>query len=527
MNVYSIDYFLLFFKSLGKYFETGEAAENLTNYTKNCIISICFGNRTEYGGSVMETYSAVNFADVSVWRSVLLITILLLSLLAANILKTKIPLFKRSLIPNSVLGGMILLIISSVCYYTTGDYLFNLKVFSENSSGITTLEGLTYHCLAIGFIAMTLRPVQKKLKGNRTTEILNSGCMTIGTYVIQAILGITITVIASLVIQGFSPSCGVLLCFGYGQGTGQALNIGKNFDIGMGTSGYSSFGLTIAALGFLTASIAGVLALNIFRKNGKLKFREGKAAEEIFSAENEPPVNESVDKLSIQLALVALAYLLAYGMMYLLGNVIIRTGNFVGTIYGFNFLFGVLAAVLVKKILDILKKTGLLKRNYPNSFLLNRISGFAFDIMIVAGICAIQIHLIQDYIGVILLLGVAGAVSSWFYVKFVCERIFPAYAYEQFLAFFGMLTGTASTGMILLREADPGLESPVSENLVYQNFPAIILALPLLFIANYLTTNAASRTSALIMLGVLILVFIILNLFIFRSRLHRKAGGKA
>ncbi len=89
-----------------------------------------------------------------------------------------------------------------------------------------------------------------------------------------------------------------------------------------------------------------------------------------------------------------------------------------------------------------------------------------------------------------------------------------------------MLTGTASTGMILLREADPGLESPVSENLVYQNFPAMVLAVPLLFIANYLTANAASRTAALIMLAVMILVFIVLNLFLFRSRLRRKAGSK-
>ncbi len=35
----------------------------------------------------METYSAVNFADASVWRSFLLIAVLLLSLLLANILK--------------------------------------------------------------------------------------------------------------------------------------------------------------------------------------------------------------------------------------------------------------------------------------------------------------------------------------------------------------------------------------------------------------------------------------------------------
>ena len=46
-----------------------------------------------------------------------------------------------------------------------------------------------------------------------------------------------------------------------------------------------------------------------------------------------------------------------------------------------------------------------------------------------------------------------------------------------------MLTGTASTGIVLLRELDPEFETPVSDNMVYQNFPAIIFGLPLMLIA--------------------------------------------
>ena len=44
-----------------------------------------------------------------------------------------------------------------------------------------------------------------------------------------------------------------------------ALNIGKNFDKTLGTSSYASFGLAMAALGFLTASIVGVIYLNYLR----------------------------------------------------------------------------------------------------------------------------------------------------------------------------------------------------------------------------------------------------------------------
>ena len=213
-------------------------------------------------------------------------------------------------------------------------------------------------------------------------------------------------------------------------------------------------------------------------------------------------MNESIDKLSTQCAFVAIAYMMAYGMMYLLGNVILGEGsNLTGTIYGFNFIFGVLSAVIVKAVLNLFRKRQVIKHQYTNTFLLNRISGFAFDIMIVSGICAIRVHLLAEFWWVLLILAVAGAVLTFVYMKFVTRKLFPAYQHEQFLAFFGMLTGTASTGMILLREADPDLKSPVSENLVYQNFPAIILGFPLLLIAGRITAKASSITTALVKIG--------------------------
>ena len=65
----------------------------------------------------------------------------------------------------------------------------------------------------------------------------------------------------------------------------------------------------------------------------------------------------------------------------------------------------------------------------------------------------------------------------------VAKLLFPGYVQAQFLTMYGMLTGTASTGIVLLRELDPHFETPVSDNLIYQNFPAIIFGLPLMLIA--------------------------------------------
>ena len=157
-----------------------------------------------------------------------------------------------------------------------------------------------------------------------------------------------------------------------------------------------------------------------------------------------------------------------------------------------------------------------MKRQYVNNFLMNRISGFFFDIMIVAGIGAIQIDVLKGYWTVLLILGIAGLATTYLYVKFVSRRIFPEYEDEQFLSMFGMLTGTASTGIILLREVDKRLEGNAAENLVYQNVPAIVFGFPMMIVATI------APQMPLITLGIIVLYFLALNIFLFRSKIFKR-----
>lgn len=205
-----------------------------------------------------------NFWDSDVWSFLLITGILLLSLLVANMLKRSIKFLKYSLIPTSVLGGAILLIISSVYELITGGVLFDTEIFA--GKGMATMEQITYHALALGFIASTFKSGGGKLSKQRTTEIVNTGVTTVSTYLLQGIVGFGITMIAAMIISGFFPAAGVLLPFGFGQGTGQAMNYGNIYETDYGFVGGKTFGLTIAALGFLSASIGGVIHLNILKK---------------------------------------------------------------------------------------------------------------------------------------------------------------------------------------------------------------------------------------------------------------------
>lgn len=422
-----------------------------------------------------------HFWDYSVWGSFNLFGVLLISLLAANALKQLIRPLRASLIPTSVLGGAILLIIAAVFRGVTDQVLFDTQFFGGNGSN--NLEILTYHTLALGFIASALKSTGGKFTRERSVEIFNTGVNTVSTYLLQGILGLCITMIAARLVAGFFPAAGILLPFDYGQGTGQALNYGGIYESQYGFSGGKSFGLTIAALGFLCASIGGVIHLNLLRRRGMIVL-PGEEKQVLYfekiQADNEIPMQGSMDKMTVQIALIAAGYFLAYLLMMTLGTILPGLRS---VVYGFNFLLGVMAATLIKAVMQLLKKVGAIKRQYTNNFLLTRASNFFFDIMVVAGIAAIRLSILKQYWGIILILGISGLVATYAYNRITARTLFPDYAEEQFLTMVGMLTGTASTGVILLREIDGSFRTPAADNLVYQNFPAIVFGFPMMLLA--------------------------------------------
>ncbi len=456
----------------------------------------------------------INFWDFNAWGFFNLFAVLLTSLLAANMLKRSVKWLRVSLIPTSVLGGALLIAVAGIYRLITGDVMFDTPFFGEN--GTNYLELLTYHALALGFIASTFKPSKGKLTKERTAEIFNTGVTTVSTYLLQAVVGFGITLIAALVVPGFFKAAGVLLPFGYGQGTGQALNYGGIYEADFGFVGGRSFGLTIAALGFLSATIGGVIHLNILRKRGVVKAKaqeEGAISSEQIQGNNEIPMQESMDKLTVQIALIGAAYLLTYLLMMGLGSLLPGMRS---VIFGFNFLLGVLSATLIKTVINFLHKKDIIHREYMNDFLMTRASNFFFDLMVVAGVAAIRLGVLKDYWGIMLILGVAGLLVTYFYNRFVAKTLFGAYCEEQFLMMYGMLTGTASTGVILLREIDGDFETPAADNMVYQNFPAIVFGFPLMLLATL------APVKPLLTFGILFAFFAVMNIILFRKQIFKK-----
>ncbi|MBR4869338.1 MAG: hypothetical protein IKU12_00995, partial [Oscillospiraceae bacterium] len=403
----------------------------------------------------MEHVSSWDFTMANydaVWAFLVQLGLLLMFLMVGNILRRTIPLFRKCLVPSALLGGAVLLAVNIISKQL-GFMLVDNRL----------MQVITYHCLAIGFAAMSLKTEKSTHKTNRA-QVFEFGALQGGTYMLQAFTGLGITLIMFFLSRYgekiTSYICGLILPLAFGQGPGNALSWDINFTNTPATqfAGNGSFGLSLASIGFVVASVFGVLYINIHQKRGDLHVRNERPSGEFVDQTNpggsEIPDNESVDKFTLQMGFVAMAYAIAFGFMYLLGIL----SDFTNSIaWGFNFLWASLAAILIKFVVKRLRRHNLMHRGYINNYQMDRISGLFFDLMIVAGVAAIEINDIKNYILPIVILSVVGAFVTFVYIRLVSKECFKGFDHEFFLMSFGTLMGTASNGMILMKEVDPGL----------------------------------------------------------------------
>ena len=450
----------------------------------------------------------------AVWAFMVQLGLLLTFLMAGNILRRKIAVLRKAQVPSALLGGALLLITNLIAK-RSGHILIDNQV----------MQVVTYHCLAIGFAAMSLKSEKSNHKTN-PIQVMEYGALQGATYMLQAMVGLGITLVLFFLTRGGSKVIsyigGLLLPLGFGQGPGNAMSWDINFTNTPATqfAGNGSFGLSLASIGFVVASVLGVVYINIYKKRGTLHVRKGIPVDEAMfynvSDRQEIPDNESVDKFSLQMGFVVLAYAISFGFMCFLGSLSDFANNIA---WGFNFLWASLAAMVIKFVVKHLHRTDLMTREYINNYQMDRISGFAFDLMIVAGVTAIRIDDVKNYVLPIVLLTVTGALVTYVYIRKVAKECFKGFEHEFFLMSFGTMTGTASNGMIMMMEIDPGLKTPTASLYILSNFPAMAMIAPLLF-----TLGFASKSlgNALIAFGLYLSLWIGYSIYLFRRRIFKK-----
>ncbi len=459
----------------------------------------------------------MQFWNQEFWSGLNQIAFLAIVLMLSNIIRRKIGFLRQSLLPTAVFGGFIVLFIKET------------NLLPQGFFSVTLMEVITFHMLAIGFIALALKNLTQQKKQAKMVAV-DSGLIIVGTYVVQAVIGLIITISLALTLfPQLISGAGMLLPMGFGQGPGPAGNMGNVYETNTINPffGGKAFGLSIASLGFIWACVGGVLYLNLLVKKGRLTVKADQTThQEVTTAtveeSDEIPLSEAIDKFTVQICLVLMVYFATF--LFMTGfDRIILTGAFgdFGTesmrplIWGFNFIWATLFALLFKQIFNKLRDWNIMQRRYPNDYMLNRIAGTAFDFMIIASIAAIQIQDLRGLWIPFFILTTAGGIITFIYVRFICKKVYPDYELEATVSMYGMLTGTASTGIALLREVDPHFKTPAANNLVLGASSAIAFGFPLLMLV-----GIAYRSDglALITLGITSVAFVAINLILLRKR---------
>ena len=435
-------------------------------------------------------------------------------LFVGKIVKEKLPFLNKVIIPTALIAGFIGLILSEGF----------LGLIPYERGGV--LKDIVYHSLAIGFIALSL-----KRDTNKTTKkIWSTGMIIVIIYLLQAIIGAGVVV---LFFKDIFLGAGLLLPLGFGQGPGLATSIGAGYADGVGVLiDGAALGATIASIGFLVGGVIGVVALNFLSRKYNLNVdkihKENSTIKETFEFESIKELRV-FDALTAQIAIIFVIYGAVYlTLVFLEGFLLPMLGDlgetFAGVFHGFNFLIGILYALLFKKILVYFDSKGKNVNFMTNNYILSNISSIAFNFLIAAAVLTITIESIQRYYLFVIILAVSGSLFTFLLVKFLVKRIYDEkYQVHYFLGMFGMLTGTASTGLALLKGVDSDFTSPVAEEMVLGSGTAISMALPLfalLMFPGLAITSGNNFYNVLVFLvpGIYMLILIGVVLFINRKK---------
>lgn len=444
-------------------------------------------------------------ANIPLWNTIIQLGIIAAAILLANVLRRKVTPIRKTLMPTAVLGGFLILI---------GRWLGLININGD------LMETLVYHAIALGFIAMSLRTTRDSERDVGLTGA-KTGAIIVGSYLIQAVAGLLISLgLAATLMPSLFPAAGILLPMGYGQGPGQANNVGGTYEA-LGFVGGRSFGLSLAATGYLCACIVGVLMLNLLAAKGRVRRKEseelsGSVTVDHFQDQNEIPISESVDRFSVQFALVLFCYLATYlvtwGITSFLSAYAPGLGKTLNSLlWGFNFIVGSALAIGLRALLSHMRRTKLMTHQYQNNYLLSRISGAFFDIMIVAGIATINIADLKDLWLPFALMAITGGVITWYYLAWICKRTYPGYYYEGLLSLYGMMTGTISSGILLLREIDPEYRTPAANNLILGSGFGILFGAPVLILVGL------GPSMPWVVLGLCAVYFAMLVVFVYKA----------
>ena len=178
-------------------------------------------------------------------------------------------------------------------------------------------------------------------------------------------------------------------------------------------------------------------------------------------------------------------------------------------------MFGLVVAILLRALFNAAGMARLM-----DAPLQRRITGTAVDYLIVATGCGIELVVAGRYGVPIAVMALAAGILTTAAVVVFGRRL-SNYQLERTVAMYGVVTGTVSSGLLLLRIVDPEFETPVAREIGFMNIFTVPVVGGLTFFLNVPLWWHWPLTSVCL---VLLAVLLIAGAVLWRRRLWRSSA---
>lgn len=399
--------------------------------------------------------------------SMLVFAFLSAMLLLGIVLRAKLGVLQKFLFPSCLVGGAIGLVLLHTGF---------IPIPTD------TLETVAYHFFNISFISVGLtRDEESNGPASGGKWFQGPGWMALMqglTFPMQAVVGGLFVLGLGAAGMELFPTFGFLAPLGFNEGPGQALSMGKAWEA-LGFADGATIGVTFAATGYFFAFFVGVPLVNYGIRKGWAASGSGSLTRDILTGltsrngKTEPAGSLTIqsgnaETLAFQAALVGVVYGITWGLVNLLASLL--SPDVATILWGFFFFFGLGVAYLLKWLME---KTGI--AYLADRGIQRRITGWSVDFLIVATVCAIQFAVVWDYLLPITFMALTIGTLTSLLVIYMGKRL-DRFGLERAAAIFGVVTGTVSCGLLLLRIVDPEFKTPVAFEIAMMN----ILVLPII-----------------------------------------------
>lgn len=364
-------------------------------------------------------------------------------LILGQILRAKLKLFQKFLIPASLIAGFTGLVL--------GPNGYNILPLSNN---LGTYAGIL---IVVVFAAMPIgdRPTKKQLSGATLGGMFLN---VTGIAILQYGLGLAFSIYILNRFWNLNSGFGLMLGTGFYGGHGTAAAVGSIYK-DLGWNDALGLGMTSATVGIIGGIIMGIIIINWGTRKGYTHYVSSpkdlpkELRTGLIDPENQRQGGKitissiCVDPMAFHLALVLLASLGGYFLSKYINSIIpqLKIPAFcLSLVFGFVIQF-------------VLRKTGSLK--YVDRYSISRISGVSTDYLIISGVASVKISLVVQYLLPLILLFAFGFLINWLWFIWVGAHCSQENWFERNMMAFGHANGVVATGILLQRVVDPDLKS--------------------------------------------------------------------